>query len=313
MTLRHQINIGTGSMIIESGKIAKQADGSCVTRLGDTVVLSTACAQKGDSGRDFLPLTVDYRENTYAGGRIPGGFFKREGRPSEKEILTCRMTDRPLRPCFPEGYNSETQIISLVLSAGCENDPDILAINGASIALILSNIPFYTPVGAVRVGLIEGNVVLNPTNSERDVSELDLIVVGTSEAVVMVEAAANQLSEEILLDCIFQGHREIQKLVDLQVQMQQELGIKKPEWKVPEFYSDELFGQVKSDLEGPLETALHYGRKVRAPRCRGSCSGLLLGADQSRGRRKGSPSQEDHQASRRGCAASGDFAKPESV
>jgi polyribonucleotide nucleotidyltransferase len=261
MTLRHQITIGTGSMIVESGKIAKQADGSCVIRLGDTVVLSTACAQKGASGRDFLPLTVDYRENTYAGGRIPGGFFKREGRPSEKEILTCRMTDRPLRPLFPEGYNSETQVISLVLSADGENDPDILAINGASTALILSDIPFYTPIGAVRVGLIEGNVVFNPTNSERDVSELDLIVVGTSEAVVMVEAAANQLSEETLLDCIFQGHQEIQKVVDLQVQMQQEAGIEKPEWKVPESYSNELFDQVKSDLEGPLGTALHTAGK----------------------------------------------------
>ncbi len=244
-------------MIVESGRIAKQADGSCVTRMGDTMVLTTACAQKGASGRDFLPLTVDYRENTYAGGRIPGGFFKREGRPTEKEILTCRMTDRPLRPLFPEGYNSETQIISLVLSADGENDPDILAINGASTALILSEIPFYTPVGAVRVGLIDGNVVFNPTNSQRDVSELDLIVVGTSEAVVMVEAGANQLSEETLLDCIFQGHSEVQKVIELQLQMQAEAGIVKPEWEAPESYSPELFDQVKSDLEASLSTALH--------------------------------------------------------
>ena len=147
MIQTHEVNIGTETMLIESGKIARQADGSCVIRYGDTVVLTTACALTGDSGRDFLPLTVDYREFTYAGGRIPGGFFKREGRPSEKEILTCRMTDRPLRPLFPEGYRRETQVVSEVLSADGENDPDILAINGASIALILSKIPFYVPIG----------------------------------------------------------------------------------------------------------------------------------------------------------------------
>jgi len=261
MTLRHEITIGSESMIVESGRLAKQADGSCITRLGDTVVLTTACAQKGPSGRNFLPLTVDYRENTYAGGRIPGGFFKREGRPTEKEILTCRMTDRPLRPLFPDGYNSETQIISLVLSADGEHDPDVLAINGASTALILSEIPFYTPVGAVRVGLIEDEVVFNPTNSQRDVSDLDLIVVGTSEAVVMVEAGANQLSEGKLLDCIFRGHAEIQKLIALQLQMQAEAGIQKPSWERPEPFSSDLFEQVKSDLQESLWQALHTAGK----------------------------------------------------
>ena len=168
--MKQQCEVSVGDQIVtfETGRIAKQADGSCVTRCGDTVVLSTACMAKSASGRDFLPLTVDYREYTYAGGRIPGGFFKREGRPTEKEILTCRMTDRPLRPLFPEGYSHETQIISLVLSADGENDPDILAINGASAALAVSAIPFYTPVGAVRVGLVEGEVVFNPPNSVRD-------------------------------------------------------------------------------------------------------------------------------------------------
>ena len=257
MTIRHQVDIGGQTIVVESGKIAKQADGSCITRLGDTVVLTTACAQKGASGRDFLPLTVDYRENTYAGGRIPGGFFKREGRPTEKEILTCRMTDRPLRPLFPEGYNSETQIISLVLSADGEHDPDILAINGASTALMLSDIPYYTPVGAVRVGLIDGDIVFNPANSLRDVSDLDLIVVGTAEAVVMVEAGANQLSEDVLLDCIFQGHQEIQKLIQLQLAMQAETGVVKPDWTAPEPYPADLFEQVKSDLEDSLVSALH--------------------------------------------------------
>jgi len=257
MKQRHEVTVGGDNLIIESGKLARQADGSCVIRHGDTVVLTTACAARTASDRDFLPLTVDYREYTYAGGRIPGGFFKREGRPTEKEILTCRMTDRPLRPLFPEGYSRETQIISLVLSADGENDPDILAINGASIALALSSIPFYEPIGAVRVGLIEGNVVFNPTNSQRDVSELDLIVVGTQEAVVMVEAGANQLSEDTLLDCIFQAHEELQKIIQAQLHMQREAGIEKPQWQPPESADAALVAQVKEDLEANLREALH--------------------------------------------------------
>ncbi|HEY4594891.1 MAG TPA: polyribonucleotide nucleotidyltransferase, partial [Thermoanaerobaculia bacterium] len=214
MKQRKEIPIGSGTLVIESGYLAKQANGSCTVRLGDTVVLATACMEhKGPSDRDFLPLTVDYREYTYAAGRIPGGFFKREGRPSEKEIITSRQIDRPLRPLFPEGYIADTQIIAFCLSADGENDPDILAINGASIALVLSDIPFYHPVGAVRVGLIDGEVVMNPANSLRDVSDLDLVVVGTEEAVVMVEAGANQVSEELLLECIWRGHQEIQKII----------------------------------------------------------------------------------------------------
>jgi polyribonucleotide nucleotidyltransferase len=196
-----------------------------------------------------------------AGGRIPGGFFKREGRPTEKEILTCRMTDRPLRPLFPEGYRRETQIVSEVLSADGENDPDILAINGASIALALSEIPFYTPIGAVRVGLVEGDVVFNPPNSLRDVSDLDLIVVGTEEAVVMVEAAANQLSEDVILDCIFRGHQELQKVIQAQLHMQAEAGIVKPEWQSPEAPDQALVQKVNEDLKEPLRAALHTAGK----------------------------------------------------
>jgi len=256
-----EIQVGTETMLIERGKIARQADGSCTIRCGDTVVLTTACAAKSASSRDFLPLTVDYREYSYAGGRIPGGFFKREGRPTEKEILTCRMTDRPLRPLFPEGYRHETQVISLVLSADGENDPDILAINGASVALILSEIPFYEPIAAVRVGLIEDEVVFNPTNSLRDVSELDLIVVGTEEAVVMVEASANQLSEDQLLDCIFKGHQELQKVIQAQREMQAEAGIVKPEWETPASFDNSLLEQVKTDLFESLHSALHTAGK----------------------------------------------------
>jgi polyribonucleotide nucleotidyltransferase len=204
---------------------------------------------------------VDYREYTYAGGRIPGGFFKREGRPTEKEILTCRMTDRPLRPLFPEGYRHETQVISLVLSADGENDPDILAINGASTALALSQIPFYTPVGAVRVGAIDGEIVFNPTNSQRDVSDLDLVVVGTQEAVVMVEAAANQLPEDFVLECIFKAHQELQKSIQAQLEMQRQAGVVKPEWAHEEPFSQEMLEEVKTALTEPLTKALHTAGK----------------------------------------------------
>ena len=259
--MKREIAIGSETLTLESGKVARQADGSCVVRCGDTVVLSTACMARTASPRDFLPLTVDYREYTYAGGRIPGGFFKREGRPTEKEILTCRMTDRPLRPLFPEGYFNETQVISLVLSADGENDPDILAINGASTALTLSRIPYFHPVGALRVGLINGEILFNPTNSQRDVSDLDLIVVGTEEAVVMVEAGANQLPEATILDAIYQGHRELQKIIQAQLELQREGGIEKPEWVAAERFSAEVYDSVRSAVGGDLERALHTAGK----------------------------------------------------
>jgi polyribonucleotide nucleotidyltransferase len=227
-------------------------------RFGDTVVLTTACVNKDMAiPRDFLPLTVDYREYAYAAGRIPGGFFKREGRPTEKEILSSRLIDRPLRPLFPDGFTSEVQIISFVLSADGENDPDVLAINGASTALVLSEIPFYHPIGAVRVGYVDGQIVFNPTNSQRDASDLDLIVAGTEEAVVMVEAAANQLAEDTLLECIFAGHQELQKIIKAQHAMFREGNRSKPDWQAPQHYTADLFQKVKSDLYGPMKTALN--------------------------------------------------------
>jgi polyribonucleotide nucleotidyltransferase len=244
-------------MQFQTGLVAKQADGSCMVRLGDSVVLVTACMARDGAPRPFLPLTVDYREYTYAGGRIPGGFFKREGRPSEKEIITCRLIDRPIRPLFPEGYFNETQIVASVLSADGDNDPDILAINGTSIALTLSSIPFYDPIGAVRVGLIDGEIVFNPTNSQRDVSDLDLIVVASDHAVVMVEAAANQLSEDLILECIFRAHALIRDIIKVQLDMKAELGIQKPEWQAPEKYNQELFRQVEQALWEPMVRALH--------------------------------------------------------
>ncbi|MCB1055366.1 MAG: polyribonucleotide nucleotidyltransferase, partial [Acidobacteria bacterium] len=257
MKLRREIPIGDDTIILESGHMATQADGSCTVRLGDTMVLVTATMAKGKpQPRGFLPLTVDYREYSSAGGRIPGGFFKREGRPSEKEIITARLIDRPLRPLFPEGYISETQIIGFVLSADGENDSDILAINGASTALVLSAIPFYKPVGAVRVGLIEDEIVFNPTNSQRDVADLDLVVVGTEEAVVMVEAAANEVSEELVLEAIFQAHEQIRNIIRAQQEMFLETSLEKPHWQVPERYPQELYDTVSNAIREPLNTAL---------------------------------------------------------
>jgi polyribonucleotide nucleotidyltransferase len=262
MRQHKEIRIGSGSLVVETGYLAKQANGSCTIRYGDTVVLATACMEvKPGLERDFLPLTVDYREYTYAAGRIPGGFFKREGRPTEKEIITSRLIDRPFRPLFPDGYKADTQIISFCLSADGENDPDILAINGASFALVLSDIPFYHPVGAVRVGLINGDIVMNPANSLRDVSDLDLVVVGTEEAVVMVEAGANQISEELMLECIWRAHGEIQKIIKAQHEMFREADRSKPSWTAPEAYPEPLFEQVKGDLYAPLKAALFTKKK----------------------------------------------------
>ncbi|HKA36669.1 MAG TPA: polyribonucleotide nucleotidyltransferase, partial [Thermoanaerobaculia bacterium] len=204
------IPLPTRPLEIEIGKLAKQADGAAVVRYGDTVVLATAVfAKEPKENADFFPLTVDYRENTYAAGRIPGGWFKREGRPTEKEILTSRLIDRPFRPLFPKGFTHETQIIAFVLSADGQNDPDVLALNAASVALTCSMIPFYSPVGAVRVGRLDGNLVLNPTNSDREKSDLDLIVAGTEDAVVMVEGGAKEVSESVMIDAIFFGHEAI--------------------------------------------------------------------------------------------------------
>jgi polyribonucleotide nucleotidyltransferase len=209
------VNLVDGKSIsFETGKLAKQAHGSVVVRIGENVVLATACAnaQPRPGGGDFFPLTVDYREYTYAGGRIPGGFIKREGRPSEREILVSRQIDRPIRPLFPEGFRNETQVIALVLSADSDNDPDVAAINGASCALAVSDIPFHGPVGAVRVGLLDDKFVVNPTYSEIHESKLNLMVVGTAEAIVMIEAGANEIQEDRVVDAIEFGHGEIKKI-----------------------------------------------------------------------------------------------------
>jgi polyribonucleotide nucleotidyltransferase len=208
------ITVGGRTISIETGRMAKQADGAVVVRSGDAVVLVSACAATNPrEGIDFLPLTVDYKENTYASGRIPGGFFKREGKPAEKEVLTSRLIDRPIRPLFPDGWRHETQIIALVLSADGENDTDVLAITGASAALALSTIPVQKTIAGVRVGLIDGTFIINPTFEQRKASQLDLIVAGTSDGIVMVEAGAKEVTEPDMVTALETAHAAIKELV----------------------------------------------------------------------------------------------------
>lgn len=263
MFLKQAINLGGREISIETGRIAKQADGAVLVQQGETVVLVTAVsARKAREGADFFPLTVDYREYGYAAGRIPGGYFKREGRPTEKEILTCRLTDRPIRPLFPEGYQHETQIISMVMSADEENEPDVLSITGASAALYLSDIPFHNPIAGVRVGLVEGKYVVNPTYEQQSGSLLNLIVAGSEEAIVMVEAGAKEVSEEVMLEALMFAHGEIKKLCQLQRSMFEALGIKKREFQ-PKPVNETLLREIAEKYTGEMREALNVQNKSK--------------------------------------------------
>src|SRR2546422_9096168 len=209
-----EISLNSKTLRFETGKLAKQAPGSVIVRYGDSVVTVTACrSPNAREGIDFLPLTVDYREYTYASGRIPGGFFKREGKPAEKEVLTSRCIDRPIRPLFPSGWHYETQIIALVLSADSENDTDVLAITGASAALSISEIPFQKTIAGVRVGLVDGQYVINPTFEQRKQSLMDLIVAGSRDGLVMVEAGAKEVTEEQVVEALETAHAAIKQIV----------------------------------------------------------------------------------------------------
>jgi len=256
MSFKREMQIGGKTLSLETGAIAKQAHGACVVRYGDTVVLATACYKDGNVIGDFMPLTVDYKEYTYAGGRIPGGFFKREGRPTEKEILTSRLIDRPLRPSFQKGYRQETQIIALVLSADGENDPDVLAINAASAALTISEIPFLEPIGAVRVGYVDGEIVINPTNAQRDLSDLDLVVAGTHDAIVMVEAGAREVSEQVVLDAFEAAHAEIRRICGLQKQLREDVGKEKLPVEYKPKFTDELLQELMGQHGAALKQAM---------------------------------------------------------
>src|SRR6266481_4793978 len=250
--------VGGKHISFESGKLAKQAHGSVVVRLGENVVLAAATANPDPrEGIDFFPLTVDYREYTYAGGRFPGGFIKREGRMSEREVLTSRQIDRPVRPMFAEGFKCETQVIAFVLSADTENDPDVCGINAASAALTLSDIPFLGPIGAVRVGLVEGRFIANPTYTEMRDGLLNIMVVGTADAIVMIESGAKEVKEETVVDAIEFAHTEIKKICAAIEELREKAGKPKRQVTPPEFdqaYFDGLNKKVGGRLADALNT-----------------------------------------------------------
>lgn len=260
MELKQSVQLGGIEFSLETGKVAKQADGAVLARYGDTMVLVAAVGTKPREGINFFPLTVEYREYGYAAGRIPGNYFRREGRPSEKETLTCRLIDRPIRPLFSEGYNSETQVIALVLSADENYDSDVLSITGASAALYLSDIPFETPIAGVRVGLIEDRFIVNPSYDQVRASSLNLIVAGSEEAIAMVEAGANEVTEEVMVEALMFGHNEIKKLCRLQRDMYQKLGIKKREIvksELDQAMTAEIESRIADGLRDALDTTKH--------------------------------------------------------
>src|SRR3984885_2494043 len=264
MSTKHEVAVelaGGKRLVFETGRIAKQASGAALVTTGETVVLATAVASPDPrEGIDFFPLTVDYREYTYAGGRIPGGFIKREGRPSEKEILTVRQIDRPVRPLFPDGFRNETQIIALVFSADKENDPDVVGINAAAAALALSDIPFSATVGAVRVGRVNGEFVINPTYSGRAPTTLNIMVVGHKDGIVMIESGAKEETEEVILAAIEFAHAEIKKIVAAIEELVSKAGKPKRQFTAPEFdeaYYNELKSKIGDRLKDALDTKTH--------------------------------------------------------
>ncbi|HEY2859114.1 MAG TPA: polyribonucleotide nucleotidyltransferase [Terracidiphilus sp.] len=264
MSTKHEVAVelsGGKRLVFETGRMAKQASGAALVSTGETVVLATAVASPDPrEGIDFFPLTVDYREYTYAGGRIPGGFIKREGRPSEKEILTSRQIDRPIRPLFPDGFRNETQVIALVFSADKENDPDVVAINAAACALALSDIPFSATVAAVRVGRVNGEFVINPTYTERSSSTINIMVVGHKDGIVMIEAGAKEETEETVLGAIEFAHEEIKKIVAAIDELASKAGKAKRSFKAPEHdeaYYNEMKSKVGERLADALDTKAH--------------------------------------------------------
>src|SRR5919197_4796389 len=237
MSQKYEIDFGGRPLSFEVGRLASQADGAVLVRYGDTVLLAAVTvAPEPREGVDFFPLTVDYEERMYASGKIPGNFFRREGRPSETAVLTMRLTDRPIRPLFPKDFRNDVQVICTALSWDSENDNDIMCILGASAALTISDIPFDGPVAAVRVGYIDGELVVNPTIPQMERSRLDLVVAGTGEAPNMIEAGANEVTEEICIEAIRRAHAALQPLLELQNRMRAELG--KPKFSYPSFKVD---------------------------------------------------------------------------
>ncbi|MEO8713453.1 MAG: polyribonucleotide nucleotidyltransferase, partial [Acetobacteraceae bacterium] len=260
---RKELDWGGRKLILETGKIARQADGAVLARYGDTIVLCTAVGVRSSRpGQDFFPLTVNYQEKSFAAGKIPGGFFKREGRPSEKEVLTSRLIDRPIRPLFPQGFRNEVQVVATVLSHDLENDPDIVAMIGCSAALTLSGIPFFGPIAAARVGYEDGQYTLNPTVGRLDKPQLDLVVAGTVEGVLMVESEAQELTEEVMLGAVNFGHQAFQPVIQAIIELA-ERAAKEP-WTLPEPSEEQqaLAARVDALARGPLVEAYRESQKL---------------------------------------------------
>src|ERR1700761_8548879 len=243
---RKELDWGGRKLVLETGKIARQADGAVMISYGETIVLCTAVGVKSAKpGQDFFPLTVNYQEKAFAAGKIPGGFFKREGRPSEAEVLKSRLIDRPIRPLFPEGFRNEVQVVATVLSYDNENDPDIVSMIGCSAALTLSGIPFFGPVAAARVGYQNGAYILNPTQDQMKKTQLDLVVAGTSEGVLMVESEAQELSEDVMLGAVTFGHESFQPVIQAIIELA-EHAAKEP-WTLPEASTEEVALKARVD------------------------------------------------------------------
>ncbi len=250
------VEVGGRALILETGKIAKQANGAIVAKYGDTVVLNTAVMASKPNEKDFLPLTVDYREYTYSAGKIPGGFFKREGRPTEREILVSRLIDRPMRPLFPESWRNETQVNAMVLSADSENDPDVIAVTGAATAAYCSDLPFATPIAAVRVGLLNGQLVANPTVDEQKTSAMNIVIAASEQAIMMVEAGSLEVSEDTVVEALEFGHAQIKKIIAAIKELNAQLKIKKVE-VAPFPFDDAIYATLKKTISPDLKDALN--------------------------------------------------------
>ncbi|NDA14626.1 MAG: polyribonucleotide nucleotidyltransferase, partial [Gammaproteobacteria bacterium] len=271
---------GDQEMRLETGQIARQASGAVMASLGETVVLVTVVAARESSGRDFFPLTVDYEERTYAAGRIPGGFFKREGRPAEKAILTARLIDRPIRPLFPDGFNNEVQIVVTVMSVDPEIDPDIVAMVGASAALSISGVPFNGPIGAARVGFVDGQYVLNPTASQLKESKLDLVVAGTESAVLMVESEADQLTEEQMLGAVVFGHEGGRAAITAIKELTAKVGVSRWDWSAEDNDNsllEKVAAAVGADITAAYQIPDKAARQQAMSAAREKASSTLLG------------------------------------
>ena len=289
--IKKTFQYGAHQVTLETGEIARQAGGAVIASMGDTVVMVTVVGRRtADAGRPFFPLTVDYQEKTYGAGRIPGGFFKREGRPSEKETLTCRLIDRPIRPLFPKGFMNEVQVVANVLSSDPEIDPDISALLGTSAAIAVSGIPFAGPLGACRVGYVDGEYVLNPTATQLAESQLNLVVAGTSNAVLMVESEADCLSEEVMLGSVVYGHEQMQTAIQAIAEFAAEAGAQAWEWEAPEAdagLADKVAAEASSAITEAYAIADKMDRQDRVSAIRAEVvAALVSDADDS-------PSEED--------------------